>query len=145
MALFLTWFISATWFSMVQLCHSLSAFIIDKYVGWSKLKFLARRASVFIINQSCKTSVKSQVFSQLDKSRPYLATNIKSFAIISWNLWSLCLWFLIWRVRVIWQILQASIYDRKTAATRFDIIHAIPRSLSLAQCLIKGRNAPIWR
>ena len=39
----------------------------------------------------------------------------------------------------------ASIYDRKTAARPFDTIHDILRCLSLAQSLLKGRNAPIWR
>ena len=39
----------------------------------------------------------------------------------------------------------ASIYDRKMAARLFDIIHDILRSLSLAQSLLEGRNAPIWR
>ena len=37
------------------------------------------------------------------------------------------------------------IYDRKTAARPFDTIHDILRCLSLAQSLLKGRNAPIWR
>ena len=36
------------------------------------------------------------------------------------------------------------IYSRKTAARPFDIIHDIPRSLSLAQSLLKGQNAPIY-
>ena len=39
----------------------------------------------------------------------------------------------------------ASIYDRKTAARPFDTNHNILRCLSLAQSLLKGRNAPIWR
>ena len=39
----------------------------------------------------------------------------------------------------------ASIYDRKTAARPFDTNHNIIRCLSLAQFLLKGRNAPIWR
>ena len=37
------------------------------------------------------------------------------------------------------------IYDRKTAARPFDTIHDILRCLSLAQSILKGRNAPIWR
>ena len=39
----------------------------------------------------------------------------------------------------------ASIYDRKFAVRRSDTIHDILRYLSLAQCLLKGRNTPIWR
>ena len=39
----------------------------------------------------------------------------------------------------------ASIYDRKMDARLFDTIHEILRCLSLAQSLLKGRNAPIWR
>ena len=39
----------------------------------------------------------------------------------------------------------ASIYDRKTAARHFDTIHDILRALSLAQSLLKGRNAPVSR
>ena len=39
----------------------------------------------------------------------------------------------------------APIYDRKTAARRFDTIHAILRPLSVAQSLIEDRNEPIWR
>ena len=39
----------------------------------------------------------------------------------------------------------ASIYDRKTAARRFDIIDDLQRSLGLAQSFLKGRNASIWR
>ena len=39
----------------------------------------------------------------------------------------------------------ASMYDRKTAARTFDTTHGILRSLSLAQTLFKGWNAPIWR
>ena len=39
----------------------------------------------------------------------------------------------------------ASIYDRKVADRRFDIIHVILRSLSLAQSRLKIRNAPIRR
>ena len=35
--------------------------------------------------------------------------------------------------------------DRKTAARPFDTIHDIPRSLSLAESLLKGRNTPILR
>ena len=38
-----------------------------------------------------------------------------------------------------------SIYDIKTVARRFRTIQDIQRSLSLAQSLLKGRNAPIWR
>ena len=36
-----------------------------------------------------------------------------------------------------------SLYDWKTAARPFDTIHDILRSLTLAQSLLKGRNAPI--
>ena len=36
-------------------------------------------------------------------------------------------------------------YDRKTDARRVDTILDILRFLSLAQSLLKGRNAPIWR
>ena len=39
----------------------------------------------------------------------------------------------------------ASNYARKIAARPFDTIHDILRCLSLAQSLLKGRNAPIWR
>ena len=38
----------------------------------------------------------------------------------------------------------SSIYDRKRAARRFDTIHDILISLSLAQSILQGRNAPIW-
>ena len=38
-----------------------------------------------------------------------------------------------------------SIYDIKLTARRFDTINDILKSLSLAQSLLKGRNAPIWR
>ena len=38
---------------------------------------------------------------------------------------------------------QASMYERKTAARPFDTIHDILRSLSLVQSLLKGRNMPI--
>ena len=40
---------------------------------------------------------------------------------------------------------QPSMYDRKTAARPFKIIHVIIRSLSLAQTFLRDRNAPIWR
>ena len=40
---------------------------------------------------------------------------------------------------------QALIYHRQTPAQPFHSIHAILRSLSLAQSLLKDRNAPIWR
>ena len=39
----------------------------------------------------------------------------------------------------------ASIYGRKTAARRFDTTYTILRSFRLAQFLLKGRNASIWR
>ena len=39
---------------------------------------------------------------------------------------------------------SASIYGRKTAVRRFETIHYILRSLSLAQSLLKGVNTPIW-
>ena len=39
----------------------------------------------------------------------------------------------------------ASIYDKKTAARRFDIIHDVLRCLSLAKSLLKSRNIPILR
>ena len=39
----------------------------------------------------------------------------------------------------------ASIYDRKMDARPFDTINDILRGLSLAQSLLKRRNAPIWR
>ena len=34
--------------------------------------------------------------------------------------------------------IQGSIFDRKTTARRFDTTHDILRSLSLAQCFLKG-------
>ena len=37
---------------------------------------------------------------------------------------------------------SASLYDRKTAARPFDTIHDIKLSISFAQSLLKGRNAP---
>ena len=39
----------------------------------------------------------------------------------------------------------ASIYDRKTATRRFSTFREILRSLSLAQSLLKDRNAARWR
>ena len=36
---------------------------------------------------------------------------------------------------------QDSIHDRKTTSRRFETIHDIVRSLSLAQSLVKGQNA----
>ena len=39
----------------------------------------------------------------------------------------------------------ASIHDSKTVSRRFNTIYDIFRSLSLAQSLLKGRNAPICR
>ena len=44
-----------------------------------------------------------------------------------------------------WPDVQASIYDRKTAARRFDSIHDILRFLSRVQSLLEGQNPPIWR
>ena len=38
-----------------------------------------------------------------------------------------------------------SIYDTEKAARHFDTIHVILRSLGLAQSLVEGKNAPIWR
>ena len=38
----------------------------------------------------------------------------------------------------------ALIYNRKTAAGRFDLINDFLRSLGLALSLLKDRNAPIW-
>ena len=38
-----------------------------------------------------------------------------------------------------------SIYDRKTVDRPFHTIHDILQSLGLAQSLLKGRNALIWR
>ena len=39
---------------------------------------------------------------------------------------------------------SASTYDRRMDARPFDTINDILRCLSLAQSLLKGRNAPIW-
>ena len=38
---------------------------------------------------------------------------------------------------------QLSIYDRKSAARRFDTLHDMQRTPNLAQSLLKSQNAPI--
>ena len=47
------------------------------------------------------------------------------------------------RAFLIFLIDRASIYDRKTAARRFDAIYDNLRSLSIVLSLFKGKNAPI--